>query len=1441
MSDDKDDPFDSSANHTQMGLGMKVAKPVPEADPDTPVANLADYDAEETAIDSESEFDDTIDTNPGMSIPDAGSTLIAASPPPPEVLAAIAAEKAAAREQQALEAASARPETVARVHGAGASDKGSTIVLGSGNVASPAASVADRRVGGDLGGYHVIRKLAEGGMGVVYEAEHRKIGRKGAIKVLKAEFCQDPKIVERFYQEARAVNEIGHDNIVDIFDFGTTPEGGVFFVMEYLEGMALSDRLRSSSLQWSESLAILRQTIHALKAAHAKGFVHRDLKPDNIFIEMRDGTSRVKLLDFGIAKLVGLDGAEDKLTQTGSMIGTPHYMSPEQINGSAAIDHRTDIYSLGIIMYEMFSGATPFQGNTLGEIITGHLLEEPPRLTDLPADLGVPKPIADIIHRMLAKKPTERYDSVEDVLSDLADIDKNRAPETAVALQLSRPMTAAAVTRASAPIAQPLPQKSSSKAWIPLAGVGVVALAAGAFWFSRGDSATSEKPSTPITAQTIETPVADAPAKEPAFDYDAIRSDAQGLIRTALEQAAPGIRVRGSDAAGDTLDPGSATALFALAQNDPNEQVRGHAASALGKIGHADALEAFRRLEKKADGPLQPWYAQALHALGDPKARKRLVKYAQSKELAIAFKSALILADVSKPGDASAISALTKLASREAELNEVVPYAGALLLSKLAALRSPGARGILYSILEQTDPQAQLAAAEGLARLGDDGGSEFLVGIVGTEDSPGRLRAAVTLVLLGDYSGYKVLAENLASENPVARTQAAQGMGYLGEARSLGALVPLLKDKDWNVRVATAVALMAIVGLDPALLAQASVDWTRSALDSEDWTKRQEAAGVLGELPEKEAVPLLAQAIADASPQVRVAAARSARKLRSKEAARHVATAALAEKDPLAREEQVKALGAIGQAESAETLRTLTSDTGRVGVFAAGSLIAVGDTSGKERLVEAVSDKRTTIRLAAVEAATNAKNATVVPVLTTGIADKVFEVRFTASEGLAFYGAEKDLAVPVLESGLLSKSVSVKARAQVGLLKFGETDVAALSTDELLDSPDPENRLAAVEILKAQDWNEARPKVMRLVADTDTRVRRASVDLLDKFVAKNTEGVKTIYKSLTKDSDRVTRTKAQARLSLLVDPIEPEVTETKTGLVAPQPVDAGVAPTTLTPEQLATFNASVESLETTLASMKVQLASMQNDASAIEKLVEKAATKASDLAKARRGARALRTTAASMAAPVGVANEALESLETIASSSTDEELKTRLAQARALHEEVVATKELARVLAEKSQSSSDALALAAAEGEPDEPVEVTPVEETPVIVAPKDPAKVLADANLALDAGKTGEARKLVREARALYKSAGTEPEPLLMFIEGMLHRKASDGITDPEKRTRLLRKSQESFFKFLRKGTGPNVERARTQLGEIGPMLSDLLMAPEGEEEVVPAPAPAP
>ena len=147
-------------------------------------------------------------------------------------------------------------------------------------------------VGQEMCGYTIRRKLAEGGMGVVFEGEHVKIGRKGAIKVLKLEYCQSDEVVERFYQEARAVNSIRHENIVDIYDFGRDPDGRVFFVMEFLEGMSLSDRIKKGALPWAEAFPILEQTLRALKAAHDKGFVHRDLKPDNIWLQTRTAAAR---------------------------------------------------------------------------------------------------------------------------------------------------------------------------------------------------------------------------------------------------------------------------------------------------------------------------------------------------------------------------------------------------------------------------------------------------------------------------------------------------------------------------------------------------------------------------------------------------------------------------------------------------------------------------------------------------------------------------------------------------------------------------------------------------------------------------------------------------------------------------------------------------------------------------------------------------------------------------------------------------------------------------------------------------------------------------------------------------------------------------------------------------------------------------------------------
>ncbi len=377
------------------------------------------------------------------------------------------------------------------------------------------------------------------------------------------------------------------------------------------------------------------------------------------------------------------------------------------------------------------------------------------------------------------------------------------------------------------------------------------------------------------------------------------------------------------------------------------------------------------------------------------------------------------------------------LAGHEAQLNDIAPYAGAMILTKMAALHDAQARKLLYSILESKDEGSRLAAAEGLAKLGDDAGKKVLEDVISSEASPNRLVASVALVPLGDYVGFDLLSQRLTDKDADTRRLAARGLGDIGERKSVPALVTLAEDHDWSVKIAAAAAVLVIVGLDPQVLAQASVDWTASALKSEDWAVRKAAAGVLGDMPEKDAVPLLASAIADPDPNVRLAASHAAGHMKSAEAANDVATAAKAEKDPAVQEEQVKALGEIGNAAAHDTLVALEDKPGRVGVFAAGSLIAVGDPVGKAKLDTAVVAPQADIRLAAVQSASQAKNPIVVPTLKTGVADKIFDVRFTAAEGLAGFRAEKAAAVPVLTAALDVKDPSVQGRAEAALIELG--------------------------------------------------------------------------------------------------------------------------------------------------------------------------------------------------------------------------------------------------------------------------------------------------------------------------------------------------------------------------------------------------------------------
>ena len=268
--------------------------------------------------------------------------------------------------------------------------------------------------------YQVLATLGAGGMGRVYLAEHVLIQKKMALKVLEPEFARREDLAARFLQEARAASRIGHENVIDISDFGRTPDGLVFFAMEYLDGVDLGATLRESgALPWPRLKGIVVQICKALRAAHAQGIVHRDLKPENVFLLRKEGRADfVKLLDFGIAKVAANPATHDegpRLTRTGVIFGTPEYMAPEQAEGKAA-DHRADIYAAGCVIYHCLTGSPPFHAESFMALLTKHLAEPVVPPSTRRPDLDIPREIDQLILKTLEKDRERRFQSVDELM-----------------------------------------------------------------------------------------------------------------------------------------------------------------------------------------------------------------------------------------------------------------------------------------------------------------------------------------------------------------------------------------------------------------------------------------------------------------------------------------------------------------------------------------------------------------------------------------------------------------------------------------------------------------------------------------------------------------------------------------------------------------------------------------------------------------------------------------------------------------------------------------------------------------------------------------------------------------------------------------------------------------------------------------------------------------
>ena len=418
----------------------------------------------------------------------------------------------------------------------------------------------DPLLGRTLAGRYLIqKKLGEGGMGAVYLATHNLLEKQVALKVLHGEFARKPDLVERFMQEARAASRIRHENVIDISDFGSTPDGLVFFAMELLKGHDLHEevaraRLAGQLLPWQRSKRIFLQICAALGAAHALGIIHRDLKPENIYlVEFLGEPDFVKLLDFGIAKLTEVPEGERKLTRTGMLFGTPEYMSPEQARGDT-VDHRVDVYAMGCILFQLVTGRVPFEAENFMSVLALHLTESapviPPEIFD---SIGAPRALAEVIDRALAKDRNQRFATIDELARAVRRVSGDKATGPVVAVpSVPAPSSTATMGRVrtqwtgnlSVPEmdARAVPKKSKlpmilgallvaggaagAAAFIATRGGGETPSSGPASGAPQGSAVASAPPPTAPTPPTAPPGVAPAPPPGPpplAFEYAQVR------------------------------------------------------------------------------------------------------------------------------------------------------------------------------------------------------------------------------------------------------------------------------------------------------------------------------------------------------------------------------------------------------------------------------------------------------------------------------------------------------------------------------------------------------------------------------------------------------------------------------------------------------------------------------------------------------------------------------------------------------------------------------------------------------------------------------------------------------------------------------------------------------------------------------------------------------
>lgn len=982
-------------------------------------------------------------------------------------------------------------------------------------------------------------------MGVVYEAEHHTIGRRAAVKVMHAEFAKNDEYAKRFLNEARAVNIIRHPGLVEIFEFGQEPDGSLYIVMEFLEGKSLFHRYIEPGVRPSaiEAARIGEQAARALAAAHEKHVVHRDLKPENLMLvpdPVRPTEERVKILDFGIAKVARRSAPSEPATTTdtgkrgvrtgaGSYLGTPLYMAPEQHGRAEDVDGRADVFSFGLVLYELLSGTLPYETNSLALIV-----KSPTPVHEL--SKAVPLKLSLLIQKMMALDPAQRP-TMDEVAKELGAIVKESRRRRSPALM--------AVAGA--------------------AGVIVLALAGLGIWRIVHVPTLSES-----RERALKVIVSGLAAGDPTERSLALRalelsrdSGIGTMAQPLLQDGQPTVQAAAAKTIGElgvvALEPDLLTTLDKSSSPKTTIEV----ASALGKLSNPRGPEALRTLLAQSDELTKLESALRLAEQGDPTAMALLQKATQGDPQPNMLPPLLSLA---RGGDSQALGKLRQLFDGKIAATDKVKLA-----YQLARLGDSGAREWLERSA-QTDGPDQLKAVRFLAQLGDVSGQSLLEKSSSDDKQPDTTRevAVEGLADCGKSEDASRLALLLQERNISKRLRYTTAGAIL--LLATGNQAP---PEELSLRWAKSALGSGSDGtreLAVLLLGDessgSSMDALRKALEDRSVNVRKRAVAVLADRGGKEALSALSSGLADSDKEVRVAAAQAIGKVSS---------------------DLIRRGDAEAPKQAVDNVRKLLqSSDERERVAASGALLSMGDRSQAAMMRSGIQSADAVVRRQAVELSDSDDE-----LLLKALEDTDSKVRFAAAKKLAQKGNKKALPVlrevavsseldavsaygllsklgeeaePPPSSVLLGSSVSER-HAMLGTL----TELPARAAKKLLPSltTDPaavvRRRAAEVAFSLYQRTKDASflPSLRVLRNDSDVLVRSRASQLLSELVRQNPQVLteKPVADKPAQDKqpqDRPTQDKSPQDKSPqdkppqdagTAQPEEPQAGQTGTGLV----------------------------------------------------------------------------------------------------------------------------------------------------------------------------------------------------------------------------------------------------------------------------------------------------